>query len=280
MGSPSDGSSQQNKSKTDVSHSYYLYCLIPAPQGENGIPELNGVDSTEVELIQSDGIGCIVHPCDGPYEVSTVDILQKEILNHQRVVDTIGETFGTPLPVRFNTVLAGGKRRIRAWITENQDDIQDGLSSLVNHWEYRVQVRFNRSGYQQTLIDSDEKLQEIDAQIAAASEGTAFMLEKKREKRLSSLTDERESEIVSHVRSILQSNSREFQLVEETAALDSISSESSDEKQDVAKFSALVHKTNEGSLGSALDEVAEVQGVSIRFSGPWPPYSFAPDIGE
>ena len=40
----------------------------------------------------------------------------------------------------------------------------------------------------------------------------------------------------------------------------------------------LVEDDEEG-MGEMLDEVAAETGVEVRFTGPWPPYSFVPAIG-
>ena len=29
-----------------------------------------------------------------------------------------------------------------------------------------------------------------------------------------------------------------------------------------------------GDLGRVLDEIQQTKGISVRFTGPWPPYSF------
>lgn len=40
----------------------------------------------------------------------------------------------------------------------------------------------------------------------------------------------------------------------------------------------LAREDREETVGDALDEYADRPGVEIRFTGPWPPYSFAPDL--
>ncbi|MBK8050330.1 MAG: GvpL/GvpF family gas vesicle protein, partial [Anaerolineales bacterium] len=39
-------------------------------------------------------------------------------------------------------------------------------------------------------------------------------------------------------------------------------------------LSLLVGKAKVAELGAQLDQINEEQGVEVRFTGPWPPYSF------
>ena len=38
-------------------------------------------------------------------------------------------------------------------------------------------------------------------------------------------------------------------------------------------LSCLMGKGNP-TLGNVLEEIQETEGISVRFTGPWPPYSF------
>ena len=44
--------------------------------------------------------------------------------------------------------------------------------------------------------------------------------------------------------------------------------------QMLMNLSCLVAKKDEKKLGSLLDELNDVDGYTVRFTGPWPPYSF------
>ncbi len=52
----------------------------------------------------------------------------------------------------------------------------------------------------------------------------------------------------------------------------------SGETEEVVQVSFLAHEDREEEIGRVLDDVAAEPGVEIRFTGPWPPYSFAPEL--
>jgi hypothetical protein len=42
----------------------------------------------------------------------------------------------------------------------------------------------------------------------------------------------------------------------------------------------LAHESAADAIGEELDAVAAEPGVEVRFTGPWPPYTFAPTFDE
>lgn len=48
--------------------------------------------------------------------------------------------------------------------------------------------------------------------------------------------------------------------------------------EQIARIAVLADQTDEGALGSRLDELVERDGVRVQFTGPWPPYTFTPDL--
>jgi len=50
------------------------------------------------------------------------------------------------------------------------------------------------------------------------------------------------------------------------------------ETKPIAPFAVLAADEGAGALGGELDEIATEAGVEVRFTGQWPPYTFAPEI--
>jgi hypothetical protein len=44
--------------------------------------------------------------------------------------------------------------------------------------------------------------------------------------------------------------------------------------QMILKLSCLASREQAGSLGQELERIGKVEGMFVRFTGPWPPYSF------
>jgi hypothetical protein len=47
----------------------------------------------------------------------------------------------------------------------------------------------------------------------------------------------------------------------------------------IANLSLLVERDRVQEVGAVLHEVGEEEGVEVRFTGPWPPYTFAATVG-
>lgn len=240
----------------DFRNGRYLYCVVA---GDSPEFETEGVENEPVYPIEVNGVAAIVHACESLYDTDDFDLVQEWLLDHQAVVDEAGEVFGTPLPFRFDTILKGDDEDVRQWLRNSRDDIRSYLDEFSGYWEYRVKV---------TRVDEpefdDDRLDELRADLEAADEGRAFLLEKQHDRRRAELRRALDEEIAADVGERLEPFVREI--------------ESSEDAGEVASFSLLAHEDTEGAIGEQLDEIAGREGVEIRFTGPWPPYSFAPEL--
>jgi hypothetical protein len=263
--------------ETDFEEGRYLYCAV-ALDDETDFDE-TGVDDEPIRLLAVDDIGIAVHDCESLYDTADMDELRKWVLQHQGVVDAAGEAFGTPIPFQFDTVLTGADDRVREWVDEERDTLAEYLDTLAGHWEYRVELRRDEDALDEDLAASDDRLAELDADIGEAGSGTSFMLEKQYDQRLRELRRERHTERSAALRDRLDEFAREVTELGERTTLDD---EPDDEDADMAtqaRFTVLAAEDREEDMGAMLDEVAADSGVEVRFTGPWPPYSFVPEIG-
>jgi hypothetical protein len=262
-------------SETDFDEGRYLYCAV-ALDDETAL-DTEGVDDEPVRLLAVGDIGVVVHDCESLYDTADMDELRKWVLQHQGVVDAAGEAFGTPIPFQFDTVLMGADDRVREWVGEERGTLSEYLDTLSGHWEYRVELRRDEDTLDEDLAASDDRLAELDADIEGAGSGTSFMLEKQYDQRLRELRRERRSERSAALRDRLSEFAREVSELGERTTLDD---ESNDEGMATqARFTVLAAEDREEGMGAMLDEVAAESGVEVRFTGPWPPYSFVPEIG-
>ncbi|WP_192498414.1 gas vesicle protein GvpL [Halorussus halophilus] len=242
---------------TDFETGRYLYCVVRSD--DQAEFEADGVEDEPVYLVHSDGLAAVVHHCESLYDADDMERVREWLLDHQAVVDSVGEQFGTPLPFRFDTILTGDDEAVRGWLDESREDLEAYLTEFAGHWEYRVEI---------TRTDDpeleDERLAELDAEIENADDGTAFLLEKQRARRETDLHRARDDEIAADARERLEPLSSEF--------------EQATDPDEVASFSLLAHEDDETAIGDELDPVAARDGIEVKFTGPWPPYSFAPEL--
>ncbi|NGM69015.1 GvpL/GvpF family gas vesicle protein [Natronolimnobius sp. AArcel1] len=264
----------------EIENGRYLYCLVRVPDDEPTL-ESTGVDGESVSVVVEDGIGAVCHSCDGIYDSADLAQVRRWLVRHQTVVDDAGEAFGTPIPFQFDTILRGDDERVREWLRQEQELLEHVLSELAGHWEYRVEVVETDPISDDALIERDERLGELDAKINDSESGTAFLLEKKRDQRLAELRAHRRESLTADLETRLDEVAREVHSLERspTATLDDAVAEEASDGETLCRLTLLAHEDDQGEVGAILDDVASADGLEIRFTGPWPPYTFAPELG-
>jgi hypothetical protein len=259
----------------DIEEGRYLYCAVYADD-DAGL-DAEGLDGEAVSVVVRDGIGVVVQPVDSVFDSENLTEVRQWLLTHQGVVDEAGAAFGTPLPFRFDTILRGDDATVVDWLAENRGELDDALSWLAGRWEYRVEVRWDETAVEES-VGEDEDLRELAARVEDASEGTGFLLESQYETRLAERVEARRSEVEADLVERLDSHAVELQHAGDGAGVFS-GSGGDDDLQRVTRLSLLADREAEGAIGEELEPFAEEPHQEVRYTGPWPPYSFAPEIG-
>ncbi|WP_293032464.1 gas vesicle protein GvpL [Natronococcus sp.] len=265
----------------EIDEGRYLYCLVRAD--EDAAIELTGIDDEPVSIVVEDGIGAVVHACEGIYDSADLAQVRRWLVRHQTVIDEASERFGTPIPFQFDTILRGDDERVREWIDDEKETLERALSELADHWEYRVEVVEVDPVDDETLIERDDRLRELRAKIDDSEEGTAFLLEKKLDQRLAAVRANRRESATDDLEERLAAEAREVHSLERSPSAslsDEVADEDDGEGETLCRLTLLAHEDDEGAIGSILDDVAATDGLEVRFTGPWPPYTFAPELGN
>jgi len=261
----------------------YLYCLVKSDKNEYDTPgELDtaGIEDEPVSLITGDNeFGAVVHTRNSPYDSADLTKLREWLLAHQQVVEAAGERFGTPLPVRFDTVLNGDDNAVITWLNRNADEIGDAFDSLAGRWEYRVTLIWDSSEFEAAQRTTDDTLADIDRKLNQSNPGKQFLLQKQYDQRLRELLQQRQEQLKRQLIDQLAEASSD--ITERPTHSDAASSLGVELTSDaIAQVALLASQSKETELGEILDELTEIQGVDVRFTGPWPPYTFAPTISD
>lgn len=251
----------------------YLYCAVPI-DADRSI-DVTGIDETPVDLLTVDDIGVLSHPVDSVYDSEDLTEVQGWLLSHQQVVDEAGERFGTPLPFRFDTIITGDDATVEDWVATRRAEIADALEWLAGRWEYRIELQWEQDTVREAVIDANEELSALADEIADAQTGTAYLLEKRFEQGVrEGLADRRASvradvmeAVEPHVVRIEQANAQ-GQVFGDVGA------------DSAVRVTVLAAKEQEEAIGEALEDFAAKPAYEVRYTGPWPPYTFAPAIGE
>lgn len=253
----------------------YLYCVVRAAGDDSFSAE--GIDGTPVSLLVEDGLGAVVQPVESVYDSDDMTRVRRWLLTHQDVVDAAGERFGTPLPFRFDTIFKGGDEVVAEWLREHRRSIAEALDYLAGRWEYRIEVRWDEAAVSERLRAEDERLQELAEGIEDASSGTGYLLESQYEQRLGERLRRRGEEVESELIESIEPFTAEIGRSDGSAGV--LQGDTGSELDTVCKLSVLADEDHEEAIGERLERIAARPQFEVQYTGPWPPYTHAPEIG-
>lgn len=254
----------------------YLYCAVRAADGPDDF-STTGIDDDPAYLIDCDGVGVVVQEVEGIFDSDRIDQVRRWLLSHQGVVDEAGEAFGTPLPFRFDTILTGDDDLVREWVADNRATIGDALESLAGRWEYRIEVLWDESRVEELVVTDDDRLQELRERREEASEGTGFMLEKQYERELRKRLEARKRDVADDLHARLEPH---VEAIERAGDGGALGASASDDDESVVQYAILAPRESEEVVGEELESIDAREEYEVRYTGPWPPYTFAPSIGN
>jgi hypothetical protein len=264
-------------SNTDFAAGRYLYCVVPDGDGSLSTA---GLEDEPVRVVRESGLAAVVHDCTSLYDSESATEIQRWILAHQSVVDDAGEAFGTPLPFQFDTIIRGDDEAVRSWLREEEATLTDHLDALAGRWEYRIEVVWDEDAAREELEAADEDLQNLAERRDAADEGTQFLLNKQYETRVDQLLSEHRRAEAADIADRLTDEVTDLVDLGERSTV-GLDVGAADEEVDVlARFAVLATDDEQEAVGLVLDEIAADPGVEVRYTGPWPPYTFTPELGE
>ncbi len=248
----------------------YLYCAVSAD--DDATFAAAGIEGAPVSLLTADGIGIVHHPVDSVYDSDDLAEVRQWLLSHQQVVDEAGQTFGTPLPFRFDTILTGNSETIREWVRDHRASIEEALAGLDGRWEYRVSVAWDRSALRAALLAADPELHAQAEAVDDAESGTAYLREQQLEQAMRERMAERRDRLAAELQELLAPHAVEV----EQASSDSVLGE--DDRAAAVQLSVLATTASEEPIGDRLATIEQRGHCEVRYTGPWPPYTFAPAI--
>jgi hypothetical protein len=272
-----DTHGEGDEAGTDAADGRYLYCLVGLG-GHDPALETTGIEGAPVRVVGVDlgagAVGAVVHDADGLYDSTDPAEVRRWLVAHQSVVDAAADRFGTPLPVRFDTVVEGGDDALAGWVRGHGEEILAALDRVAGRREYRLHVAWDRAAFEDRVEGTDDRLVELRAEASEASEGRAFLVGKQAEERLRELAAERRRELLAALRERVEGVVVEM----EDADPRDDDGEADVEGTPIGGVTVLCDRDRETELGDRLDAYVDAHEVSVTFSGPWPPYSFVPGV--
>jgi len=249
----------------------YVYCVV-SDKGEHLLGPV-GLDNHEVYTVRAGDICAIVHkrPPE-PYQSNDRQTVENWVLAHQRVMQVAVERFETVLPMAFNMIVqdgpnGGAEENLRAWLAEKQDRFVGLLDKLAGKAEYGVQIFWDRQLVAEALVKNDPELGNLRDEAKNKPKGLAYMLRQK-------LAKATRTAVEKQTRRYVEDFYTRIRKCVEDVRIDTLKkTDSSAGLGMLLNLSCLMQKDSP-VLGEVLEGIRGTEGISVRFTGPWPPYSF------
>ncbi|MEN6367797.1 MAG: GvpL/GvpF family gas vesicle protein [Thermoguttaceae bacterium] len=247
----------------------YVYCIIPNTGKEHW--EAIGVDSQAVYAISYKDISALVHNCPlEPYQGDSEKV-KEWVWTHGEVIDAAWAKAGTVLPMTFDCIIrpsAGqtAEETVVAWLKAEYDGFKAKLGELEGKVELGVQIFWLVDVMAKKTIEANEEIRQLRQEMEAKPKGVAYFYQQKVEK---ALKRELETKADEDYRRYYRSITPYAEDVHVNAV-----KRPAEGKQMLMNLSLLVRREKVEEVGKELEKIKTEEGIDIRFTGPWPPYSF------
>jgi len=248
----------------------YLYCV--ADGGEKASLGPIGIDGHQVYTVPYKDVCAVVHDCPAePYQSADAEVVKGWVIAHQRVVDKAGERWGTVLPLGFDTIVSGQgdsdpQQSVENWLAADYQTLRRRMETVGGKAEYGVQVFWQPRIIARRIAEMDAEIGRLEEEIKSKPRGLAYMYRQKLENALKREMEAKADQCFKDFYNRLKKHVCDLR-VEKTKKTD-------DDRQMIMNLSCLVDGDKSTHLGEELEAIDKMEGFSVRFTGPWPPYSF------
>ncbi len=268
--------SREDEHARAVGDGLYVYCIVPGAH----VCEWPGagLDGAHVFTVASSDLSAVVHACSAEPYAGRDEQVRAWVSTHAAVVELAWERWGTVVPMGFDVIVKAAAGRtarenVLAWLADNRERLHAKLEELEGCQEYGVQVVMDWKRALEAMSRSSEKALALGREMAGKPEGIRYLYRERIERVLRA---EAESAASAACRDCCERISRLARSVR-------VSKPRSlgEDRQMFLNLAVLVRADRVAELGDELDRVAaSSEIVEVRFTGPWPPYSFAGIRGE
>lgn len=247
----------------------YVYCI--ADYGEAVNLGQVGIENSEVYTIPYGDICAVVHNCSTePYKSEDEQVVKTWVQVHQKVVDVAMQKFDTVLPLGFDTIVKGGdkvdpEQVVKEWLSDDFESLREKMDRVRGKREFGVQIFYDPKIMGEAIARQSKDIEKLKQETAAQNPGMAYMFKHKVEK---AVKEEMEKRVEQHFKDFYAAikNHADDIKVERV--------KKGKGKTMLMNLSCLVLKGKAEDLGDELERIDGMEGFSVRFTGPWAPYSF------
>jgi hypothetical protein len=241
----------------------YLYCVLPAQDPAPAV-RAPALDGGPVHPIRHRDIAVLTHACaPEPYQGSETEVCGW-IAAHNAVVEEAWKSAGTVLPMSFDVIVRGDAGRgaeanVAGWLSEHHAPLRSRLQALRGRVEVGVQILRNA----ENCLAGEAGGAEPES---VRPRGHAyFAAHQRRREQRERLELQAEAAFCRH-REMLATLVDDVQVNRPRPVPG---------KMMVLNLSLLTDQAGLARVGNYLEHVSQETDAEVRFTGPWPPYSFA-----
>lgn len=249
----------------------YVYCIA---EGKD-LPRFGqkGLGGGRVSALKFKDFLVVYQACASDcIAIQDEDVLKQWVMAHQKVIELSSSGSGSLIPFGFGRLITGkdgmtAMENLIAWTEKNYPLLKKKLESVRGKDEYGVQVFLDTARIADEFAETSPEAASIRDTVSKSSEGAAFLYREKLKKLLSVELERRAAEYFNIFYPGISGLAEEVKV-------ESVKKSDSGRKM-IMNLSCLVIKDKVEPLGRLLEEI-EKDGslISVRFTGPWPPYSF------
>ena len=248
----------------------YLYCV--ADSGEKVSLGPIGIDGGEVYTVPYKDVSAVVHGCPAePYQSSDAEMVKGWVIAHQRVVDKAWEKWGTVLPLGFDTIVRGQGdsepcESVEAWLAADYQSLKRKMEAVRGKAEYGVQIFWETRAIAKSITETSAAIGRLEDEIRSKPRGLAYIYRLKLENALKKEMETKADQCFRDFHKRIKKHVCDLRS-EKTKG-------PGDDRLMIMNLSCLVDRDRSTDLGEELEAIDRMEGFSVRFTGPWPPYSF------
>jgi hypothetical protein len=232
-----------------------------------------GIEGNEVYTIPYGGISAIVHDCSAePYQSADSEVVKNWVRVHQSVLDAASGQLGIMIPLGFDTILqpkddaTSPDQIVRDWLRSDYERLHRVMEKIEGKDEYGVQVSYEPMLIIRQISEHSEEIGNINREMATKSPGMTYMYKQRLERAVKAEAERLADEWFNDFYARIKKHTDDI-VVEKTRKLNA-------GRVMLLNLSCLIAKERVDSLGKELEKINNMDGFSVHFSGPWPPYSF------
>lgn len=242
--------------KKEKQEGRYVYCVVDKAVNF----DTAGIEESKVYSIPYKNICAIVHACEAkPYKSDNNEEVKTWIISHQKVIDKASQGT-TAIPLTFDMIIKGSDNKVFEWLKKEYENLKKKIEKIKGKQEFGIQIFWNTKVIASKL--DIKVIKELKNEMTKTGKGKAYFYEQKIKNILRKELEKKADQYFKDFYSLIKKYSDEIKV------------EKLKEDNMLANFSCLVERNKVKELGIELDKINKLEGFSVRFTGPWSPYSF------